>query len=122
MKGSTVDSMSDAVENSAVCHILLESILEDALWFVKVWSAQCLNWPIVTRAHAPRQVILSCLSLKYKESANCRLEVQYSHQRGVDLIPLMMEVGYKPTGLLGLIIGTRLYFNFHPVRARPRDP
>ena len=21
-----------------------------------VWSAKCLNWPIVTRAHAPRQV------------------------------------------------------------------
>jgi hypothetical protein len=25
----------------------------------------------------------------------------------------MMEKGYKPTGWLGLIIGTRLYFDFH---------
>jgi hypothetical protein len=45
---------------------------------------------------------------------DCRLEAQYGHQQQVDLIPLMMESGYKPTGWLGLIIGTRLYFNFHP--------
>eukprot|EP01048_Picozoa_sp_COSAG05_P002804 COSAG05_NODE_122_length_17611_cov_47.044655_2_plen_321_part_00 len=76
MKGSTVDSMSEAVENSAV--------------------------------------MLSCISRAYKESSNCRLEMQYGHQQEVDLIPMMMEDGYKPTGWLGLLIGTRLYFNFHP--------
>ena len=31
------------------------------------------------------------------------------------MIPLMMERGYRPTGWLGLILGTRVYFNFHPV-------
>ena len=46
MKGSTVDAMSDAVDNAAV--------------------------------------MLSCLSLAYKESANCRLEAQYGHQQEVD--------------------------------------
>lgn len=76
MKGSTVDSMSEAVENSAV--------------------------------------MLSCISRAYKESSNCRLEMQYGHQQEVDFIPLMMEDGYKPTGWLGLLIGSRLYFNFHP--------
>jgi hypothetical protein len=30
-------------------------MLEDPSCFLKVWSAQCLSWPIVTRAHAPRQ-------------------------------------------------------------------
>ena len=34
---------------------MLENILEDALCFLNVWSAKCLNWPIVKRAHAPRQ-------------------------------------------------------------------
>ena len=33
---------------------MLENILEDAPCFLKVWSAQCLDWPIVIRAHAPR--------------------------------------------------------------------
>ena len=50
--------------------------------------------------------MLSCISLAYKESANCRLEAQYGHQQAVDMIPLMMEDGYKATGWLdpGLVL------------------
>ena len=78
------------------------------------------------------EVMLSCISLAYKESASknlrtrrciqcancllfsrlfthavhtcvracpdCRLEMQYGHQQGVEMIPLMMENGYRPTG------------------------
>ena len=48
-----------------------------------------------------------------KESANCRLELNYAQQNeDVDMIPLMMEPNYKPKGWLGLIMGTRLYYNF----------
>ena len=31
----------------------------------------------------------------------------------VDMIPCMMQKGYKAKGWLGLILGTRLYYNFH---------
>jgi hypothetical protein len=37
-------------------HTELVCRLEDALCFLKVWSTQRLNWPIVTRAGVPRQV------------------------------------------------------------------
>ncbi len=48
-----------------------------------------------------------------KESANCRLELNYGQQNDhVDLIPLMMEANYRPRGWLGLIMGTRLYYKF----------
>ena len=88
------------------------------------------------------EVMLSCISLAYKESASecstiaarpqhnataqhvsetvmavtadCRLEAQYGYQQNVDMVPLMVTTGYRPTGWLGLIVGTRLYFNFHP--------
>jgi hypothetical protein len=100
------------------------------------------------------EVMLSCITRAYKESANCRLECQYAHSVEVPMIPLvralrracvcsaaastescsllsrpccpfsrapmhaaqsqMMEAGYKPTGWLGLILGCKLYFNFHP--------
>ena len=30
------------------------------------------------------------------------------------MIPLMMEKGYCATGWLGMLLGTRIYFNFHP--------
>ena len=48
-----------------------------------------------------------------KESANCRLEANYAHQQDVDMIPLLMEQGYKAKGWLGLILGTRMYYAFH---------
>ena len=70
MKGSTVDAMSDAVDNA--------------------------------------EVMLFCVSLAYKESANCRLECSYGHQQKVAMIPLMMEKGYRPTGWLGLLLGARV--------------
>ena len=42
--------------------------------------------------------MLYCVSLQYKESANCRLEANYAHQQEVDMIPLMMQESYKPQG------------------------
>ena len=44
------------------------------------------------------EVVLYGVSLKYKESANCRLEANYAFQREVDMIPLMMQSGYKANG------------------------
>ena len=34
--------------------------------------------------------------------------------RTINQLDQMMEAGYRPTGWLGLIMGTRVYFNFHP--------
>jgi hypothetical protein len=51
-----------AVGRYAVCPIarmvLLENMCVGALCFLKVVSDECLNWSIVTRAHALRQVLL----------------------------------------------------------------
>ena len=42
------------------------------------------------------------VSAAYKESSNCRLEAQYAHQTGVDMIPMMMESPEKKVrGWLG---------------------
>ena len=43
-------------------------------------------------------VMLYGVSLRYKESANCRLEANYAHQQELDMIPLMMQQKYKPQG------------------------
>ena len=43
-------------------------------------------------------VMLYGVSLRYKESANCRLEANYAHQQELDMIPLMMQKKYKPQG------------------------
>eukprot|EP01050_Picozoa_sp_SAG11_P000975 SAG11_NODE_38_length_21705_cov_24.667453_13_plen_66_part_00 len=46
------------------------------------------------------------VSEKYKESANCRMEANYAHQQGLDMIPLMVENGYRAKGWLGLCVQT----------------
>ena len=49
------------------------------------------------------QLTLWCVRVfvreRSKESANCRLELNYAQQNeDVDMIPLMMEPNYKPRG------------------------
>ena len=74
MQGSTVEAMSEAVEEAAVmCYGISEA---------------------------------------YKESANCRLEAQYAYQQQTDMVPLMMEDGYRPNGWLGMLLGVRLWYGF----------
>ena len=44
------------------------------------------------------EVMLFGVSQRYKESANCRLELQYGMEMQKSMIPLMMQQGYKATG------------------------
>ena len=52
------------------------------------------------------------ISQAYKESTNCRLEAQYAFQQELDMVPLMMEEGYRAKGWLGMLLGVRLYYQF----------
>jgi len=75
MQGSTVEAMSEAVEECAV---------------------MCYG-----------------ISQAYKESTNCRMEAQYAHQQQKDMVPLMMEDGYRAKGWLGMLLGVRLWYGFY---------
>ena len=57
-------------------------------------------------------VVLICVSERYKQSPNCRSEAEYAYQLRKDIIPLMMQRNYKPDGWLGMIVGTKLWFDF----------
>ncbi|EDO33720.1 predicted protein, partial [Nematostella vectensis] len=57
-------------------------------------------------------VVLMCASRKYKDSVNYRSEAEYAYTQKKPIVPLMMENGYKPDGWLGMIMGSKLYFNF----------
>jgi hypothetical protein len=49
---------------------------------------------------------------------NPRLEANYAHQREVEMIPIMTVDGYRPSGWLGLILGTRLWYPFFGAEVR----
>jgi len=55
--------------------------------------------------------IIMCVSRRYKESQACRTEAEYAYTRKKCLIPVMFEKGYKPDGWLGILVGSKLYYN-----------
>ena len=57
-------------------------------------------------------VVCYGISRAYKQSVNCRLEAQYAFQREKDMVPMMMEDGYRPDGWLGMFLGVRLWYGF----------
>lgn len=54
--------------------------------------------------------IFLCVSRKYKDSANCRLEGEYAQKLGKKMIPLMVEKDYTADGWLGLLLGSKLWY------------
>jgi hypothetical protein len=52
----------------------------------------------VAEAVEQAELVLMCMTQKYKDSPNCRLEGEYCQTRKVDFIPLIMQNGYKPDG------------------------
>lgn len=48
-----------------------------------------------------------------------RAAAEYAFQQRKKIIPILMEAGYKPSGWLGALIGTRLYFSLHDARQIP---
>ncbi|KAL3855661.1 hypothetical protein ACJMK2_014868 [Sinanodonta woodiana] len=69
-------------------------------------------------------VVLVCMSQKYKDSPNCRLEAEYAHKLNKNIIPLKMERRYEPDGWLGILTGTQLYYEFsgkYPFEVKLKD-
>ena len=58
-------------------------------------------------------VVVYGISQAYKESTNCRLEAQYAHQQQKEMVPLMLEEGYRPNGWLGMLLGVRIWYGFY---------
>ncbi|XP_046563254.1 uncharacterized protein LOC124272159 [Haliotis rubra] len=57
-------------------------------------------------------VVLIAMSRRYKDSPNCRAEAEYAFSKRKSIVPLVMELGYRPDGWLGMILGSKLFFDF----------
>ncbi|XP_077867140.1 uncharacterized protein LOC144356158 [Saccoglossus kowalevskii] len=57
-------------------------------------------------------VVLICFSQKYKDSPSCRTEAEYTYRLNKPFIPLKIQSDYQPDGWLGILLGTKLYFDF----------
>jgi len=57
--------------------------------------------------------IIMCISSRYKESQACRTEAEYAYTKKKCLIPVKVEKSYEPDGWLGILVGSKLYYNMH---------
>ncbi|XP_072031677.1 uncharacterized protein [Amphiura filiformis] len=58
-------------------------------------------------------VVVVCMTMKYKDSLNCRSEASYAYKHSKPIVPVILEEGYKPDGWLGLFVGMQLYYELH---------
>lgn len=63
--------------------------------------------------------IILCVSKGYKESQACRTEAEYAFQMQKKLIPVLVEKDYRPSGWLGALMGSKLYFNATSIKRAP---
>ena len=64
------------------------------------------------RAIEASYCVLMCMTEKYKQSSNCRLEAEYSLNLNKPIIPLLMEKSYTPDGWLGILSGSSVSIDF----------
>ncbi|KAG9352214.1 hypothetical protein JZ751_020627, partial [Albula glossodonta] len=83
---------------------------------IKVWMdvEQMAGSTLQAMAEAVEKanIVIICVSPKYKDSPNCRTEAEYTFQLRKEMIPLMMEQNYKADGWLGALLGTKLWIDF----------
>eukprot|EP01043_Picozoa_sp_COSAG02_P063924 COSAG02_NODE_9196_length_2292_cov_1.844961_1_plen_727_part_01 len=82
-----------------------------AVW-IDIEKMQGSTVEVMSAAVEDAAVMCYGISQAYKESANCRLEAQYAYQRQKEMIPLMMEEGYRADGWLGMLLGVHLWYAF----------
>ncbi|KAI0234222.1 hypothetical protein LSAT2_015588 [Lamellibrachia satsuma] len=83
-------------------------LMSTCRWFVAAKS------PLEAMAAAVEDacVVLIAASRKYKDSESCRTEGVYTYNLRRDIVPLIVETGYRPDGWLGPLVLNNLYFDF----------
>ncbi|XP_050407278.1 uncharacterized protein LOC130010374 isoform X1 [Patella vulgata] len=66
----------------------------------------------MAKAVEQAEIVIMCMSRKYKNSENCRAEAEYAFKKKRRIIPILMETAYEPDGWLGMIQGSKLWYDF----------
>ncbi|XP_055873119.1 uncharacterized protein LOC106050690 isoform X2 [Biomphalaria glabrata] len=66
----------------------------------------------MSQAVEDSSIVIMCISQKYKDSAYCKMEAEYTSNLKKDYLIVKVTPNYKPDGWLGLMLGQKLYFDF----------
>ena len=95
--------------------MLLKEELQEQGFTVWMDVDRMMGSTLETMAAAIEQsdAIIMCVTHRYKESQACRTEAEYAYTKKKPLIPVMFEKSYKADGWLGIIMGSKLYYNMY---------
>ncbi|XP_050410794.1 uncharacterized protein LOC126825258 [Patella vulgata] len=57
-------------------------------------------------------VVILCVSEGYKQDQRCHTTANYAYNQEKGFIPLFMQSSYQPDGWLGMLLASKLYFDF----------
>ncbi|CAF4466028.1 unnamed protein product [Rotaria sp. Silwood2] len=96
-----------------LCHQIHKALVADNF---RVWIDLERMHGIMMQAMAEAieqsRYILICMSDSYAVSPYCQAEAQYAFEKRRILIPLRVQIGYKPQGWLAFTISGRMYVDF----------
>ncbi|CAF4540672.1 unnamed protein product [Rotaria socialis] len=96
-----------------ICHRLYDCLVKDNY---SVWIDKENMYGSVLESMAEAiersNIVLMCISNKYKESNACQLEAKYAWKRKKKTIPVKVEEKYDPMGWLGLLCSDDTYIDF----------
>ena len=81
------------------------------VWF-NIEQTQDKSVDTVASAVENSSTFVYCMSAEYKESTNCHMEANYAHTKKKPMVPLMVDDGYAPSGWLGFLLGSHLWYGF----------
>jgi len=58
------------------------------------------------------QVVIICMTENYFQSPNCRLEAEYATKLNKTILPVLLQNQFQPLGWLGIILGSKIYYDF----------
>eukprot|EP01050_Picozoa_sp_SAG11_P013285 SAG11_NODE_1540_length_4722_cov_2.812243_3_plen_1121_part_00 len=65
--------------------------------------------------------IVCFMTFKYESSKNCALELKFAHQRGLPIVPAMMQEGFVASGWLGILTAGLLWTRLWNLSTFPED-
>ncbi|CAF4267984.1 unnamed protein product [Rotaria sp. Silwood2] len=96
-----------------LCHQIHKALVADNF---RVWidleQMHGIMMQAMAEAIEQSRYILICMSDSYCVSPYCQAEAQYAFEKQRILIPLRVQMGYKPQGWLAFTISGRMYVDF----------
>ncbi|CAF3729345.1 unnamed protein product [Rotaria sordida] len=100
-------------KDKELCLQIHEQLIKDGF---RVWlDKDCLRGSTmagIANAIENSEYVMICMSNMYKQSVYCQSEAHYAFERSCRLIPIIVELNYKPDGWLGIIVSGKIYVDF----------